>query len=236
MKRASTKRGLHEELDFLQAQLMEMAGLAEQQVGQAIGAFLARDPRALEGMREADRTIDAMEIRLDDRVLELIALHQPVASDLRRIITAQKICNEIERIGDHAVNIAKATRRLSTQPPLPDSPEFAELAILAQRMLRDALGALASRDAGLARNVCTQDDRVDEMLKTVDGLLKEIMASDPNRIPSALNYLRVSQQLERIGDLSTNIAEEVVFQVEGRTIKHNAERRGPGLEGPESVA
>ena len=179
------------------------------------------------GIEYSPTTIDDLEIRLDDKVLELIALHQPVASDLRRIIAVQKACNEIERIGDHAINIAKAARRLASKPPLPDSPEFAELAVLAQRMLRDALGAFASRDPALAREVCTRDDRVDEMRNTVDGILKQHMASDPRRIESALEHLRVSQQLERIGDLSTNIAEEVVFHVEGRIIKHNAERRIP---------
>jgi phosphate transport system protein len=227
MRPTAPRRHLHEELDFLQAHLMEMAGLAEEQVAKGVNAFLTRDPEAVGSMREVDRTIDDLEIRLDERVLELIALHQPVASDLRRIIAVQKACNEIERIGDHAVNIAKAARRLSTKPLLPDSPEFAELAVLAQRMLRDALGAFASRDPVLAREVCIRDDRVDEMRKTVDGLLRDLMASDPRRIEAALEHLRVSQQLERIGDLATNIAEDVVFQVEGRNIKHNIERMGP---------
>lgn len=230
MSRMPNKGRLHDELDLLQAQLMEMAGLAEEQVARGLDAFLARDPGALEGMQEIDRTIDTLEIELDRRVLELIALHQPVASDLRRIIAVQKACNEIERIGDHAVNIAKAARRIAPLLPLPDSPEFAELGVLAKRMLRDALGALASRDPALARDVCTQDDRVDEMRRSVDGLLKEMMVSEPRRIESALEHLRVSQQLERIGDLSTNIAEEVVFQVEGRNIKHNVERMDPAPE------
>jgi phosphate transport system protein len=202
-----------------------MAGLAEELVQRGVEAFLSRDGEAVTGMREVDRLIDTIEVEIDERVMELLALHQPVASDLRHIITIQKICNDVERVGDHALNIAKAARRLADLPPLPDTPELAELAVLSRRMLRDALASFGARNPQLAREVCMRDDRVDEMKKNVDGLLVGAMSDDPTRIVSALQYLRVSQQLERIGDLSTNIAEDVVFLVEGRSIKHNVERR-----------
>jgi phosphate transport system protein len=226
------RRRFHTELDLLQSELQRMAGLAEDLVERAVEAFLSRDPEAVKSIREVDAQIDAIEIDLDGRVMELIALHQPVASDLRHIITVQKICNDVERVGDHALNISKAARRLADLPPLPDTPELAELAVLARLMLRDALASFGSRNPALARKVCTRDDRVDEMKKSVDGLIVKAMLDDPGRIVSALQYLRVSQQLERIGDLSTNIAEDVVFFVEGRSIKHNAERK----DDPVSVA
>jgi len=225
MRAPSAKRRLHLELDLLQSELQRMAGLAEDLVGRGVEAFLSRDAEAVESMREVDRVIDSIELDIDERVMELIALHQPVAADLRHIITIQKICNDIERVGDHALNIAKAASRLAELPPLPDTPELAELAVLSQRMLRDSLASFGSRSPELAREVCSRDDRVDEMKKSVDVLLVQAMSADPSRIMSALQYLRVSQQLERIGDLSTNIAEDVVFLVEGRSIKHNVERR-----------
>jgi phosphate transport system protein len=148
-----------------------------------------------------------------------------VARDLRQILTTQKICNDIERVGDHAVNISKAAQRVAGFPPLPDIPELMELAVLSQRMLRDALTAFGARDPALAREVCGRDDRVDEMRRTVNSLLLDLMVEDPKRMSAALEYLRASQQLERIGDLSTNISEDVVFLVEGQSIKHNSERR-----------
>jgi len=204
---------------------MEMAGLAEELVERAVEAFLTRDPSARAGIQEDDRLIDALEIQVDHQVVELIALFQPTARDLRLILTTQKICNDIERVGDHAVNIAKAARRAASLPPLPDIPEIKELAVLSQRMLRDALVSFGSRDSQLARDVCTRDDRVDDMRKTVNEILVDLMESNPHRIGSGLEYLRASQQLERIGDLSTNISEDVVFLVEGRSIKHHIERR-----------
>lgn len=219
------RRRFHRELDHLQGRLMEMAGLAEDLVRRAVQAFLSRDPKAREFLAAEDRQIDEIEVDVDRLVMELVALHQPVAADLRQVLTTLKLSNDIERVGDHGVNIAKAAARLAKLPPLPDLPEIEELALLSQRMLRDSLAAFSSRNSALAREVCTRDDRVDEMRRTVRDLLLDLMTEDPRRIPPALEYLRASQQLERIGDLSTNISEDVVFLVEGRSIKHNLERR-----------
>lgn len=220
------KRHFHEQLDHLQARLMKMAGLSEELVHKAVAAFLERDGGALKAIKADDRRIDSLEVELDERAVALIALHQPVASDLRQVLTTLKIANDIERIGDHAHNIAKAARRLSRTRPLREIPELAELAVLSQRMLRDALAALASRDSARAREVCARDDRVDDMKATVQKILVSVMAEEPQTIRAAMEYIRAAQQMERIGDLSTNISEEVVFLVEGRSIKHNADTRG----------
>lgn len=226
------RRRLEEELDQLQTRLMEMAGLAEDLVRRAVDAFLARDAEGAESVMKADHRIDALEVELDERVVELIALHQPMASDLRRIFTTLKISNDVERVGDHAQNIAESAQRLADQPGLREIREFAELTVLARRMLQDALASYGTRDAKLAREVCVRDDRVDDMRRTVQKILVDLMGADPGRIATGLEYIRVAQQLERIGDLSTNIAEDVVFLVEGRTIKHLAERKAPpGQEG-----
>ncbi|MFC1661190.1 phosphate signaling complex protein PhoU [Gemmatimonadota bacterium] len=219
------RRRFHEELDLVQARLMEMAGLAEDLVERAVAAFLHRDQGAVTAIKDADRRIDTLEVALDERVVELIALHQPMASDLRQLLTTLKISNDIERIGDHAVNISESARRLAGHPPLPEVPELAELAVLSQRMLRDSLASYATRNSQMAREICTRDDRVDDLRKTVYRLLVDLMEDEPGRITAAQEYIRVAQQLERIGDLSTNISEDVVFFVEGRTIKHHAEHR-----------
>ncbi len=219
---------LQEELEILQDRLLAMAGMAEDLVRQGVEAFLEKDPGALAAMREADAVVDELEMEVDRRSVELVALHQPVATDLRRVFVALRVANDLERIGDHALNIAKAARRLAGQGPLPEFPEMAELALLARRMLRDALGALGTRDAAKAREVCARDDRVDEMRRAVYAILTARMQADPSAIAASMEFLRVSQQLERIGDLSTNIAEEVVFLVEGKSIKHRVEQGGKG--------
>lgn len=216
---------LRDEMNTLQALLMEMAGLAEDQVSRAVQAFLLRDTSVAKAIRKDDRRIDAIEVEVDERVFRILALHQPVASDLRQVLSTLKVSNDIERVGDHAFNIAKAARRLGRNPPLEEIPEMAELSVHSERMLRDALAAFGSRDPALARDVCARDDRVDELKKIVHGIILALMQEKPGTVASGQEYIRVAQQLERIGDLSTNISEEVVFMVEGRSIKHHAEER-----------
>lgn len=220
------QRRFHEELDQLKGRLMEMAGLSEALVRRAVEAVLERNGEALKAIKADDRRIDALEVELDERVVALIALHQPVASDLRQVLATLKIANDIERIGDHGHNIAKAAKRLAMTRPLRDIPELAELAVLSQRMLADALASLGSRDSDRAREVCARDDRVDDMKAAAQKILTTLMSEEPQSVRAALEYIRVAQQLERIGDLSTNISEEVVFLVEGRSIKHSAPPRG----------
>jgi len=219
---------LPDELDQLQARLMEMMGLVERQVGKAVDAFLHRTPEGVEEIRKDDERVDAMEVELDERVVSLIALHQPVASDLRRLLATMRISNDVERIGDHACNIAKAARRLGNSRPIRELPALAELTVLSGRMLQDALAAYASRNPALARDVCARDDRVDELKRSLQRLLTELMGEEPQAVVPAMEYVRVAQQLERIGDLSTNISEEVVFLVEGRSIKHGSGGVGRG--------
>jgi phosphate transport system protein len=160
---------------------------------------------------------------VDERVIELLALQQPMASDLRQIVTTNKISNDLERMGDHAVNISKAARRLTEAPPLPEMRELAEMSEITQGMVADALAAYVSRNPGTARMVCLTDDKVDDLRHSMYRILVTHMLEDPKRISGALELLLISQNFERIADLATNIAEDVVFLVEGRTIKHGAE-------------
>jgi phosphate transport system protein len=221
------RRRFHDELEVLQERLMEMAGLVERVIGEASEAILTRDKSADEKVSATDYEVDELEMEIDERVMELLALQQPMATDLRQIVTTNKIANDLERMADHAVNISKAARRLAETPPLPEIRELAEMTDIVRGMVADALVAHVSRSAGKARLVCITDDRVDDLRRSMFRILVTHMLEDPKRISGALELLLVSQNLERIGDLATNIAEDVVFLVEGKTIKHGVEIEHP---------
>lgn len=218
-----SRRPFHDELDTLQKRLMEMAGIVERVVARSIQAVLERDGTVAQDIIAEDDRIDDLEIEIDARVMELLALHQPMATDLRQIIATNKVANDLERVGDHAVNMAKAARRLTETSPLPELRELVEMGEITKEMLSDTLAAFVSRNPGTARMVCLADDKVDNLRRSLFRILFTHMLEDPKRIGGALELLLVSQNLERIADLSTNVAEDVVFLVEGRTIKHGAE-------------
>ena len=199
---------------------MEMAGLVEEVIAASTKAVLARDPDVVDWVKRTDDRIDELEIEIDERVVELLALQQPMATDLRRIITTNKLSNDLERMGDHALNIAKAAKRLSTTPPVPEIRELAEMVEITREMVSDALAAYVARNTGTARLVCITDDKVDDLRKSMFRILVTHMLEDPKRLSGALELLLISQNLERIADLATNLAEDVVFLVEGRSIKH----------------
>jgi len=230
MKPERSHRHFHVELDELQTRLVHMGGMAEDQVRLALDALLARDVAKAEEVARRDEEIDALEIEIDERSLELLALQQPMAVDLRLIVTVLKISNDIERVGDHAVNVANAVRRLGAGVPLDELREIREMSAVAAGMLSDALAAFVARDAALARGVRVRDDRLDNLRNSVAHILITEMLGDPRaiNITSDLELLLVSHNLERIGDLATNIAEDVVFLVEGRSIKHRVEVREDG--------
>ena len=218
-----SRRHFHEELDILQERLLEMASLVEHALADATDAVLKADSTVGEALRENDQRIDELEIEIDERVVELLALQQPMASDLRQIITTNKVSNDLERMGDHAVNIAGAMTRLQGAPPVPKVRELEDMIEITRGMVSDAMAAYVSRNAGTARMVCITDDRVDDLKRSVFRILVTHMLEDPKRISAALELLLISQNLERTADLATNISEDVVFLVEGRTIKHGAE-------------
>lgn len=202
---------------------MEMAGLVETAIAVATKAVLETDPEKSDEVRDGDERVDELEVEIDERVMELLALQQPMASDLRQIISTNKVSNDLERIGDHAVNIARAVARMHEAPPIPKVREMEDMIDITRGMVSDALAAYVSRNAGTARMVCLTDDRVDDLRRSMFRILVTHMLEDPKRISGALELLLISQNLERIADLATNISEDVVFLVEGRTIKHGAE-------------
>jgi phosphate transport system protein len=215
------RRHFQDELDALQNKLLEMAGLVEELVRVAVLSLERRSPKDSEWIKAEDDRVDDLEIEIDERAMELLALQQPMAKDLRQVVATLKVANDLERVGDHAVNIAKAVRRLSEAPAFPALPEIPEMAGMARGMLGDALAAFVSRNPGTARMVVRRDDKVDNLRRSLFRILLTHMMEEPRRITPALELLLISQNLERIADLSTNIAEDVVFMVEGQLIKHH---------------
>jgi phosphate transport system protein len=230
-----SRRHFHDELDTLQKRLLEMAGIVESCVAHAVDAVLTRNPGATAHIIQEDDRVDELEIEIDERVIALLALHQPMAVDLRLIVATNKAANDLERVGDHAVNIANAARRISETHPLPEVRELAEMATITREMLSDALAAYVTRNAGIARMVCVTDDKVDDLRRSMFRIMFTHMLEDPKRIGGALELLLVSQNLERVADLSTNISEDVVFLVEGRSIKHSGHPISGAQEGQDPL-
>ncbi len=213
------------ELNRLKDELVRMAGLAEAAIGLAIKALVSRDAEAARQVIASDDAINTLEMEIDELCLRTMALYQPEARDLRLLAMALKINNDLERMGDQAVNIAERTLELLKEPllkPLIDIPRMAEIA---QRMVKESLDAFVHQDPMRARAVCRQDDEVDQFDDQIFRELLTYMMEDPRVITRSVNLILVSRHLERIADHATNIAEDVIYLVEGKNIKHHAQDR-----------
>lgn len=220
-----THRHFHDELNQVKVRLLTMSGEAEAALRLAVEALLERNPEKAEQVIQGDRVIDGMEVEIEEACVDLIALHQPMARDLRTLVATIKIATDLERVGDHAVNLAQSAQRLAQARPIAPEPEIVEMARLAREMLADSLEAFVRSDAASAREVCLRDDKVDALNRSVFRIMLTHMMEDPHTIGAALELFLVSRNLERVGDLATNIGEDVVFLVEGKSIKHHAEDR-----------
>ena len=217
------ERHFEQDLVALKEQLLLMGGRAESVVQKSIRALERRDAALANEVFADDHAIDRNEIDIEERCIRLLALQQPLARDLRFITAALKISNDLERVGDHAVNIAGSALRLAAEPelkPLVDIPRMEELATA---MLREALDDFVRQDSESARKLVRRDDEVDNLNRQVFRELITYMVEDPKTISRALELILVARNLERVADLATNIAEEVVFIAEARIIKHHAE-------------
>jgi phosphate transport system protein len=217
------QRHFEEHIDELKHQLLHMSGLAEGIVRKAVGALERRDAALAEAVFRDDKAIDRLEIEIEERCIELLALQQPLARDLRFVTSALKISNDLERVGDHGVNIAGCAVKLAALPAVQPLADMGPLTDGAIGMLREALDAFVRRDAESARRLVRRDDEVDELNRHLFSELLARMVRSPAEIEASLSYVLVGRNLERIGDLATNIAEEVVFIAEARVIKHHAE-------------
>ena len=215
------QRHVDVELQRLKDSLVRMAGLAEVSIGLSVKALVSRDAGLARQVIESDAEINGLEVEIDELCLRALALYQPEARDLRFLAMTLKIVNDLERMGDQAVNIAERTLELLKEPllkPLIDIPRMAEIA---QRMVRDSLDAFVQQDVMRARGVCRQDDQVDRLDDQIFRELLTYMMEDPKAITRAVNLILVSRHLERIADHATNIAEDVIYLVEGKNIKHH---------------
>ena len=215
-------RHFQEELEQLKTRLLEMGGLAEEQVRLAVKALVDRDRELIERVLHGDEPLNALHIEIDGRCFTLLALYQPMAIDLRAIVAAVKINTDLERVGDLAVNIAEAARRYLTHPPVKRLIDIPNMAAIAQTMLRDALDAFVRRDTALAQQVLNADDELDALKTQIFRELLTYMLQDPATIEPALDLILISRHLERIGDHATNVAEDVIFMVSARDVRHHA--------------
>lgn len=212
---------LQEELDGLKERLLVMGGLAEERVRAIVAALVEREPAQAEAIRTGDAPLNRLHVDIDQRCMLLIALNQPMAADLRAIIAAVKINTDLERVGDLAVNISEAVLRYLMHAPVKPLDDIPRMGALAQRMLRDALDAYVRRDLALAEQVLADDDELDALKDTVFKDLLAHMQTLPTTIEPSLDLILVSRHLERIGDHATNIAEDVIFMVTGRDVRHH---------------
>jgi phosphate transport system protein len=214
-------RQFQEELEALRARLLEMGGLAEERVRTAVHGLVARDAEAIEKVLRGDEQVNQFHIEVDNRCFRLLALHQPMAVDLRTIVAAVKINTDLERVGDLAVNIAEASSRYISHPPVKKLNDIPRMGEIAQTMLRDALDAYVRRDTGLAHRVLNEDDKLDALKTQVFRELLTFMLQAPSTVEPALDLILVSRHLERIGDHATNIAEDVIFMVSALDVRHH---------------
>ena len=210
-----------EELDALQGRLLEMGGLAEERVRAAIQGLVTREPALFEKVLLGDEPINQLHIEVDNRCFRLLALHQPMATDLRAIVAAVKINTDLERVGDLAVNIAEAGTRYISHPPVKKLIDIPQMGDIAQSMLRDALDAFVKRDTRLAHEVLNEDDRLDSLKTQVFRDLLTYMLKDQSTVEPSLDLILVSRHLERIGDHATNVAEDVIFMVSALDVRHH---------------
>ena len=217
-------RHFQEELDQLKRRLLEMGGLAEEHVRLAIKGLVDRDQALTDRVLAGDEPLNALHIEIDGRCFTLLALHQPMATDLRAIVAAVKINTDLERVGDLAVNIAEAARRYATHPPVKKLIDLPQMSDIAQTMLRDALDSYVRRDTVLAHQVLNEDDRLDALKTQIFRELLAYMLNDPGTVEPALDLILISRHLERIGDHATNIAEDVIFMVSALDVRHHASK------------
>ncbi len=218
--RLHTDRRYEEELKALHHNILEMGGLVEKQIVNAIAALVHRDSELARQTIARDHAVNRMDVEIDELCIRLLALHQPAARDLRLITTGLKITTDLERIGDMAENICERALELNEEPQLKPFIDIPQMADIAQRMLRQSLDAFVREDTELALKVCAEDDTIDALTDQLFRELLSYMAEDPQTVTRAARLLFVSKYLERIADHATNIAEMVIFMVKGKSIRH----------------
>jgi phosphate transport system protein len=226
------KRHFEQELDQLRSKLLAMSALVESAVYYSIAAVVDKDRKLAEEVLQGEARVNRTEIEIDEHAISLLALHQPVAGDLRLITAALKINTDLERMGDLAVNIAERALSLLDEPVMPQVVDIPQISALVQNMVRKSLDAFVSKDATAARSVLLSDDAVDALRSAFFQELISFMRREPNQITQAISLLSIVRNLERIADHATNIAEDVLFYVKGIDVRHHAEEVAAKDEAP----
>ena len=212
---------LQREIERVKKSILALCAIVEDQVQASVRAMLERDVELAHSVEQRDRDIDQREVEVEEECLKILALHQPVAIDLRFIVAAMKINNDLERIGDLAVNIARKAVSFAAEPPMAIAFDIAGMWEKTHAMLRDSLDALVNMDGALAVDVCRRDDEVDRIKHEIRTGAEEQIRREPEKVRALMRLLAVSRNLERIADCATNIAEDVIYMSQGRIIRHN---------------
>ena len=214
------QRHFHEELEALKQTLLAMGGLVEDQIRRVMRALTERDDALAQEVIDRDRQVNTYDVEVDETCVNLLALHQPAAGDLRVITTAMKIVTDLERIGDQAVNIAQRVLELNREPQLKPYIDLPRMAERAQAMVKESLDAFVSRDTDLARRVCSADSEVDALKEQIFRELLTFMMQDARAIPRAIRLILISRFLERVAEHATNISEMVIYLVDAKMVRH----------------
>lgn len=218
------ERHLDQQLERIRQNLLRMGGMVETMIGQANDALVGRDEAAMRQVLDADADVDRLEMDIDEACHQALVRYQPAAVDLRFLVAVMKIVNDLERMGDSAVNIAEAVEQLNREPPLKPYIDLPEMSRAVREMVAGSLDAFVRRDVALAEEVCARDDEVDERYKQLFRELLTYMIEDPKTVTRCLHLLLVARNLERIADHATNVAEDVIYFVEGRDVRHRLAR------------
>jgi phosphate transport system protein len=219
------ERHFQKEMESLKTSLIKMCSVVEENIAIAIRSVMEKNQELSVKVIEADHRVDALENEIDDAIIDLLALQQPVASDLRFILAASKINNDLERIGDHAVNIAQAAQVLYSLSNVEILDEIPRMAEITRGMLKDAIDSFILLDPAKAQIVLASDDRIDDLNRTVMRKVIELLKSDKQTAEGVFELSLVSRNMERVADLATNIAEDVIFHTQARVVKHHAEEK-----------
>jgi phosphate transport system protein len=219
------ERHFQKELESLKTSLIKMGSVVEDNIEMAIRSVMEKNQELALTVIETDARVDALEIEIDNTIVDLLALQQPVASDLRFILAALKINNDLERIGDHAVNIAQAAQVLFSLPTVEVLDEIPKMAEITRIMLKEAIDSFILLDPVKARSVLKTDDQIDDLNRIVIRKVIELLKNNTQTAECGLEISLISRNMERVADLATNIAEEVIFHTQARIVKHHAEER-----------
>jgi len=215
---------LQKEIEKLKKQIVLLAGTVEKRVADAVKSIDQRDAQLAQQIKDSDQIIDQTEIEVEEECLKTLALYQPVAMDLRFIVAVLKINSDLERIGDEAVNIAGRSLNINAYPRIEINFDLKNLAHKVMAMLKRSLDALVNMDAAMAHSVIDSDDEIDETVQMLFQQVKNEIRRQPEKIDYIIEYMRINRHLERIADHATNIAEDIVYMIDGKIVRHNYEK------------